>query len=215
MKSLVIFIGLLAACGGTNPSQPLVQVVSSLNVLAGEGQSDTVTHTLATPIEVQAKDVLDAPIAGVALNWIAVPECICNEPDTIRLGVGVTDVAGIGRYRWTLPTQAREWALIAWAIDADGSRVIHTKVLAQALPDRVVWISTALVQTKPEAFFLLRDYAWGMDRYGNNAGTPGFDTLPEGWRSSADTVWTSAAAGEYILPLVFGEARGLLTVQVQ
>lgn len=209
----------LAGCG-KSPVQPTARLVASLNLVGGDGQTDTVAQTLATAVAVQAKDALGAPVPQVVLNWYTITNagvnCVgCS--DTTFAGAGITDATGGARFRWQLATRAGPQAVIAWALGPDGDRIVYIQATATALPDRAVTILTmnCPCSLHPGEFLLLRDHAFADDQYWNGVGVPTFGAMPSGWKVSADTAWAPSVTGDYILPLVLDAARGSLAVAVR
>lgn len=125
MKRLALLLA-LAACG-EEAAAPAFQ--TSLSIIDGDGQIDTVAKQLAQPVVAQATDKVSAqPLPQIVLNWYRVVGT-----DTVFMAAGITNDSGIGRYRPTLGTKAGDQGIIAWALDNDGSRAEFANATATAV----------------------------------------------------------------------------------
>lgn len=219
IRCVVLSGSLTLACGGTPTSPRPRTIVAALAITVGDGQTDTVAHTLPVAVTVQAKDALGSVASSVVLNWYETTNegvnCVgCS--DTIFVGAALTDASGGAAFRWTLRTRAGPQGLIAEAIGPDGDRIVHTKATATAVPDQAASMMTSQAQVAPGGFVLASQHAWANDRYGNAVPTPpSFGSLPAGWTVRGDTAIASNTPGRYTLPVKVDRVQTSFVAVVQ
>ena len=117
---------LLAACG-KDSSSPRIQPL--LNIVAGDGQVDTVGKTLPVQLGAQLTDALSgAPLPGRVLNWVAV------DGGSLFVPVTQTGSDGVARNTFTLGMRAGTQRVVARYVDPEtGAPVTLDTAQATAL----------------------------------------------------------------------------------
>jgi hypothetical protein len=64
---LAIFV--FAGCGGTDNTAPEIVHASNIRLVSGNGQTANVSHTLLTPLTVEAVNTDGSPAVNVAIEW--------------------------------------------------------------------------------------------------------------------------------------------------
>jgi hypothetical protein len=170
----------MASCGGEGlvvpPGEP-----SSIAVVAGDGQIDTVGHLLSDSLVVRVTDPQDRPVPGVEVAFVAPADGVLAPNDTV-----LTDADGQAAVQYKLSTAAGDQLIRAQARSAVPLPSLNTALHATALPEA----ASALVvaggnEQTGEAGAALPDSlaVKAVDRFGN--GVPGIEVT---WEANRGTV---------------------------
>jgi hypothetical protein len=98
LSGLFAFWGVLAlaACGGDTPVAPPVRA-TSIAIVAGNGQSDTVGRTLGLPLAIVVRDNTGGPAPNVRVEWT-----VTTGGGTLSASSVLSDGQGNASVNWTL-----------------------------------------------------------------------------------------------------------------
>ena len=72
---------------------------TQMTVNGGDAQTDTVGHTLPTPLSVRVADALNNPVPGVTISWVVI-----DGGGSVSAPTSVTNASGVASINWTLGT---------------------------------------------------------------------------------------------------------------
>ena len=183
MRSMYFTAGLalVVACSdGTSPDpDPAPEGTPAMDIVAGDGQVDTVTHTLPQPLVVAVtrdsatgvvtvgpyrSSMAGDPMPGTLVNF-RVTTNDCGEPFA---GSALTDSLGLAADLWQLGTKARECRMEVRAVTAAGEPLVYDTFFATAEPGPadvilidlpgMVWVGDSIALT---------DLIYATDEFGN------------------------------------------------
>lgn len=192
------FLLAAAACGGSDgATAPIERGPIHMQVVAGNGQSDTIGVMLATPIRVQAVRVdpatlAETPAANQLVNFVVVEEG-CGRAFA---GSAITDVNGNALDRWELGTTTGLCHMEVRTVDQlTGQPVVYASASAIIKPG----VAINWTQSIPRVFLLSARVASGIlvveawDRWGNVVENPSLILEPPaGWVATADSLFVPA-----------------------
>ena len=200
----VVFLLGLWACGespaepgdGGNPLAP-----TRLDIIAGNGQTDTVGQTLVSPVTVRVlsgtgaslsgSGAADEPVVGQVVTFVVV-----GGGGSVFAGTATTDSLGQVAEIWTFGRTAGVQQLEARAVRSDGTPIVFATATGTAVPE-----SPAVVDVSPDtarawlgAGLALAPLVRGVvDRYGNPiAGAPVRFVVSAPWSLVRDSAWATA-----------------------
>ena len=195
-----------AAChdDSTSPTSP-TPVASSLTMVSGNAQSDTVAATLPSALVVQVKDQNGAAMANVAVTWT-----VSSGGGTLANASGVTDAAGQASASWTLGTTAGTDTVTA-SVSGLASVVFVATATAGAAAKLAIVSGDGQTAASGAALanpLIVR----ATDQYGNavSGATVTWTAAADGVLASATT--TTDASGLASTAFTFGPTTGAQTV---
>jgi hypothetical protein len=164
-----VSIGLVLGGCGSDATSPEV-LISRLEILTGDQQTDTVGQLLPDPLVVRAIDASGEPLAGVRVTFV-----VTEGDGDLQLASSRTDESGLAADVWTLGPLAGEQRLEARVGDT-----VAVSFVATALPDQVdrilVW-PDPLIAARGDTIYMgehVRFFATALDRFGNLNSDSGF-----------------------------------------
>ncbi|HEX7120617.1 MAG TPA: Ig-like domain-containing protein [Longimicrobiales bacterium] len=106
MRYLSLSLAVLIAACGSDATEP--PKATTLEIVAGDGQTGTVGSPLAQELSVRVLDQNGDPLPGVDVTWSVTEGDGSVEPATAR-----TDVSGVASTQWTLGTASGEQSVSA------------------------------------------------------------------------------------------------------
>ncbi len=124
-----------AACSDSTATSPSV---ANLVVVTGNNpqQTDTVTGTLATPLEVLATDANGTPIPNVTITWTPGSQGNQGVPSSSSV---TTNTNGLAQVTWTLGTKAGTDSMTATANGA--TPIVFTATATPGAPAQVMTVN--------------------------------------------------------------------------
>lgn len=208
--ALVMWL-LATGCGGEDPLGPddLARVPAALQVLSGDGQTDTIGALLAVPLTVRLESADAAePITGVIVNFV-VPDPACGRAFA---GSALTTSDGRATDRWQLGTKAGPCVMEARAVDPDGTARVLATMSATAQPGAPASYTSGPQGRQGGAWvgdtINLAGVVRVLDRGGNTVTDPSatIQALPSGATSVGGARVTAAREIEGAVDVQFGSA---------
>jgi hypothetical protein len=221
--SLLVILTTAALAGGcgddpADPVTPRSPRLASLTVVSGNNQTGEVGTILRDPLVVRLRDTLDAPVAGVTVNFFRNNEIVA---------AATTDALGVASVQWTLATRALTEEILAQAtLQPTVSGVVRatlTAVAAAGPPARITLVGDGGLAAPNASVDTIAILA--ADRYENQSGgapvtwsvTSGGGSVRAldavtGVSGTARAIWVlGPAEGEQTLSVTTGSATATAT----
>lgn len=165
---LALALTLVGCSTATEPTGPKL-MASSIEVLGGDNQTDTVAQELPIPILVRVTDTLNGvvtPLKGQLVNFV-----VASGGGHVFAGSALTDSLGRAQERWTLGTGAGIQTLEARAVDpATGAPIVYATLTATGVAGAPAHLAldTALAPLVVDSVWNWRARIAALtDQYGN------------------------------------------------